>query len=458
VEVHEEAETVGGGVRSAELTLPGFVHDVCSSVYPLAVLSPCFREFELDVEWAYSDAAVAHPLDDGSAVTVERRVDATAAQLGTDAPAYRRLVEPLVRGWDAIAPFVLGPLLPPSPRAAAGLLRALGPRGMVAAFRAGLADACSLAERTFAGEQARALFAGNAAHSMLPLERRPSAAFGLALIVPGHVGGWPVARGGSQALADALAGRLRALGGTIQLSSRVDEVPRARVVLADVAPRELLRIARGRLPDRYARELERFRYGPSAFKLDWALDGPIPWRAPECGRALTIHLGGTLAEIAASERRPWNGQPPERPFVLLVQPSLADPSRAPAGQHTAWAYCHVPHGWAGDATEAIEAQVERFAPGFRDRILARNALPPAALERHNRNLVGGAIDGGAMTLGQTVFRPARRLDAYRTGLDGLYLCSASTPPGGGVHGMCGYHAARRALADLGLVAPEDTSL
>jgi phytoene dehydrogenase-like protein len=452
VEVHEEAETVGGGVRSAELTLPGFVHDVCSSVYPLAVLSPCFREFDLDVEWAHSDAAVAHPLDDGSAVTVERRIDATAAQLGADARAYRRLVDPLVQGWDAIAPFVLGPLLPPSPRAAAGLLRALGPRGMVAALRAGLADACSLAERTFAGEPARALFAGNAAHSMLPLERRPSAAFGLALIVPGHVGGWPVARGGSQALADALAARLRALGGTIQLSSRVDEVPRARVVLADVAPRELLRIARGRLPDRYARELERFRYGPSAFKLDWALDGPIPWRAPECGRALTIHLGGTLAEIAASERRPWNAQPPERPFVLLVQPSLADPSRAPAGKHTAWAYCHVPHGWAGNATEAIEAQVERFAPGFRDRILARSALPPAALEQHNRSLVAGAIDGGAMTLGQTVFRPARRLHPYRTGVDGLYLCSASTPPGGGVHGMCGYHAARRALADLGLVA------
>ena len=446
--MHEEAETVGGGVRSAGLTLPGFVHDVCSAVYPLAVLSPCFQELDLDVEWVHSDAALAHPLDDGSAMTLERSVDATAAQLGGDAGAYRRLVEPLVQGWDAIAPFVLGPLFPPSPRAGAGLLHALGPRGSVAALRAGLADACSLGGRTFAGEPARALFAGNAAHSMLPLERRPSAAFGLALLVPGHVCGWPVARGGSQALADALAARLRALGGTIQLSSRVDQFPRARVVLADVAPRELVRIARGRLPDRYARELERFRYGPSAFKLDWALDGPIPWRAAECSRALTIHLGGTLAEIASSERRPWNGQPPERPFVLLVQPSLADPSRAPVGKHTAWAYCHVPHGWPGDATEAIEAQVERFAPGFRDRILARNALPPAALERHNRNLVGGSIDGGAMTLAQTVFRPARRLDPYRTGVDGLYLCSASTPPGGGVHGMGGFYAATAALRDL----------
>jgi phytoene dehydrogenase-like protein len=452
VDVHEAADTVGGGVRSAELTLPGFVHDVCSSVYPLAVLSPCFREFELDVEWAYSAAALAHPLDGGRAVTLERSVDATAAQLDGDADAYRRLVAPLVEAWDAIAPFVLGPLVPPSPRATAALVRALGPRAVVASLRAALADACSLAERTFGGEPARAFFAGNAAHSMLPLERRPTAAFGLALLVPGHVSGWPVARGGSQALADALAARLRAVGGAIHLSSRLDDLPSARVVLADVSPHELLRIARGRLPDRYVRDLQRFRSGPAAFKLDWALDGPIPWRSPECSRAVTIHLGGTLAEFATSERRAWAGLPPERPFVLLVQPTVADDSRTPPGKHTAWAYCHVPLGWAGDATEAIEAQVERFAPGFRDLVLARSVLPPADLERHDRNLVGGAIDGGAMTLAQTLFRPARRLVPYRTGVEGLYLCSASTPPGGGVHGMCGYHAARRALADLGPVA------
>ena len=450
VEVHEAADTVGGGVRSAELTLPGFVHDVCSSIYPLAAGSPFFRELDLDVEWVHSDAAVAHPLDDGRAVTLERSIDATAAQLGEDGDAYRRLVAPLVQGWDAIEPLLLAPLLPPSPRAAARLAGALGPRGAVAAVRAALASARRLAEQAFAGEPARALWAGNAAHSILPLERRPTAAFALGLIVPGHVHGWPVVRGGSEALAEALAARLRALGGTVRLSSPVDRLPEARIVLADVAPRELLRITRERLPGRYVRELERFRYGPAAFKLDWALDGPIPWRASACTRAATVHLGGTLAEIAASERRPWRGLPPERPFVLLAQQSLFDDSRAPAGKHAAWAYCHVPHGWTGDATEAVEAQVERFAPGFRDLVVARSARGPAALEEHNRNLVGGAIDGGAMTLAQTIFRPARRLFSYRTGLPGLYLCSASTPPGGGVHGMCGHHAAQRALADLGI--------
>jgi phytoene dehydrogenase-like protein len=450
VEVHEAANTLGGGVRSAELTLPGFVHDVCSSIYPLAAGSPFFRELDLDVEWVHSEAAVAHPLDDGRAVTLERTVEATAAQLGADGPAYRRLIEPLVEGWDAIERVLLAPLVPPSPRSAVRVIRALGVPGAAGAIRAALSDALRLAERTFAGDPPRALWAGNAAHSMLPLEWRPTAAFALALIVPGHVHGWPIVRGGSQALADALAARLRGLGGTIFLSSPVDELPPARFVLADVGPRELLRIARGSLPGRYVRELERFRFGPGAFKLDWALDGPIPWRASECRRAATVHLGGTLAEIAASERGPWDGRPPERPFVLLAQQSLFDDSRAPAGKHTAWAYCHVPNGWPGDATEAIEAQVERFAPGFRELILARSVLGPAAMEEHNRNLAGGAIDGGAMTLSQTVFRPARRLVPYRTGAPGLYLCSASTPPGGGVHGMCGHHAARRALADVGI--------
>jgi phytoene dehydrogenase-like protein len=448
VEVHEAADTIGGGARSAELTLPGFVHDVCSSIYPLGVGSPFFRELDLDVDWVHSHAAVAHPLDDGRAVTLERSIDATAAQLGPDAAAYRSLIEPLVEGWDALEPVLLAPLVPPSPRAAARLVASLGVHGAARAARAALSDARGLAERVFAAEPARALWAGNAAHSILPLESRPTAAFALALLVPGHVYGWPIVRGGSQGLSDALAARLQALGGTIRLSSPVDGLPAARVILADVAPRELLRIARGSLPARYARELERFRLGPAAFKLDWALEGPIPWRAPECRRAATVHLGGTFQEIAESERRPSRGLPPERPFVLLAQPSLFDESRAPQGKHTAWAYCHVPHGWRGDATDAVEAQVERFAPGFRDLILARSVLPPAALEARNRNLVGGTIDGGAMTLAQTLFRPARRLVPYRTGRTGLYLCSASTPPGGGVHGMCGYHAARRALADL----------
>ncbi|MBD0348751.1 MAG: NAD(P)/FAD-dependent oxidoreductase [Thermoleophilia bacterium] len=448
VELHEAAATVGGGVRSAQLTLPGFVHDVCSSIYPLAVGSPFLRELGLPVEWVNAAAAVAHPFDDGTAVTLERDVAATAAQLGRDGDSYRRLVEPLVGAWDAITPVLLAPLLAPPARALTGLVGALGPRGATRAVRAALASARGLVDARFAGEPARGLFGGNAAHSMLPLEWRPSAAFGLSLIVLGHAEGWPIIRGGAQRLADALAERLRSLGGTIHTSSRIDALPEARLVLADVSPPELLRIARGRVPDRYARELRRFRFGPGAFKLDWALDGPIPWRSDDCRRALTVHLGGTFEEIAASEAAPWQGRHAERPFVLLAQQSLLDETRAPPGKHTAWAYCHVPNGSAGNMTDAIEAQVERFAPGFRDLVLARSSMSPADFERHNGNLVGGDINGGAMTVAQSVFRPARQLVPYRTGRRGLYLCSSSTPPGGGVHGMCGYAAARLALADL----------
>jgi phytoene dehydrogenase-like protein len=454
VEVHEAAETIGGGVRSAELTLPGFVHDVCSSIYPFGVSSPFFRELELDGEFVHPPAAAAHPLDDGSAVLLERDVEATAAQLGGDAAAYSRLMGPLVEGWEAIEPVLLASLLPPSPRAVARLVRALGLRGSATTARSALGSARALAERSFTGERARSFFAGHAAHAVLPLERRPSAAFGLLLATLGHVNGWPVVRGGSQRLADALANRLRALGGSVHTSSPVDALPETRLVLADVSPRELLRIARGQLPDRYTRQLERYRFGPGAFKLDWALDGPIPWRAPECRRAATVHLGGTLEEIAAWERMacvgtdPEQRGSPERPFVLLAQPSLFDDSRAPPGKHTAWAYSHLPNASSRDLTAAIEGQVERFAPGFRDLIVGRSVLDPAALEHHNRNLVGGDISGGANTLAQLVFRPARRLVPYATPLPGLYLCSASTPPGGGVHGMCGYLAARAALRSL----------
>jgi phytoene dehydrogenase-like protein len=448
VEVHEAAETIGGGVRSAELTREGFVHDVCSAIYPFAPSSPFFRELELDVEFVYPPAAAAHPLDDGSAILLERDVRATAAQLGRDAAAYAHLIGPLVEGWKAIEPVVLASLLPPSARAIARLTRTLGVRGALNSAYSALAGARSLAARTFETEPAKAFFAGHAAHSILPLERRPSAAFGLMLTVLAHVNGWPVVRGGSQRLAEALAERLRALGGSVHPSSPVDSLPTARLVLADVAPPELVRIARGALPGRYVRELERFRFGPAAFKLDWALDGPIPWTAPECARAGTVHLGGTEDEIAASERAAWSPRPAERPFVLLAQPSLFDDSRAPAGKHTAWAYCHVPNESEHDMTDAIESQVERFAPGFRDLVVERSVLGPAALERRNRNLVGGDISGGAMTLRQVVFRPARRLMPYRTPRDGLYLCSASTPPGGGVHGMCGYLAARAALKRL----------
>jgi phytoene dehydrogenase-like protein len=450
VEVHEAEEQLGGGLRSTELTLPGFLHDVCSSVHPLAVASPFFRTLELDVDWVQPDAPAAHPLENGTAVLLEHGLEATAAGLGRDEVAYRRLAGPLVESWSEVERVLLGPF-PISPRALLRLGDRLGARGLTAALRAGLSSARALAEVNFADERTRAWFAGHAAHSMLPLERRPSAGFGLALTVVGHVVGWPFPRGGSQRFADALAAKLRELGGEIQTSSPVDSLPRADVVVADVVPRELLRLTRGRLPGRYARGLQAYRHGPGAFKIDWALDGPIPWRAAECRRAGTVHLGGSLDEISASEWDAWRGRPAERPFVLLAQTSLFDPTRAPAGKHTAWAYCHVPNGSTEDMTERIEEQVERFAPGFRELVLARHAMGPAELEARNRNLVGGDLNAGAMDLGQLLFRPVRKLVPYRTPLDGVYLCSAATPPGGGVHGMCGYSSARVALKDLGRV-------
>jgi phytoene dehydrogenase-like protein len=447
VEVREAEPEPGGGVRSAELTLPGFVHDVCATVLPLAVGSPFFRPLDLDVEWVHPAAPAAHPLDDGSAVLLERDLAETLAGLGRDGRAYRRLVGPLVRAYDELAPAVLG-RLPPPPRAAARAVAAVGAVPFARAGRAALADARSLAQSAFETERARAWFAGHCAHSMLPLERRPSAGFGLALVVLGHAVGWPIARGGSQRLAEALIARLRELGGSVVAGSPVDELPRADLVLADVAPRELVRLARGRLPTGYERRLRSYRHGPGAFKVDWALDGPIPWRAGECRRAGTVHLGGTFDEIAHSEYAAWSGRPAERPFVLLVQQTVFDATRAPAGKHSAWAYCHVPNGSTIDMTDRIEAQVERFAPGFRDLVLGRHTMGPPELEAHNRNLVGGDLNGGAMDLRQLFFRPSRRLVPYRTPLEGVYLCSASTPPGGGVHGMCGHSAAQAALRDL----------
>jgi phytoene dehydrogenase-like protein len=446
VTVHEAQATAGGGARSEELTLPGFVHDVCSAIHPMGRGSPFFRRLELPIDWVDTPAAVAHPFDDGTAAILERDLDATADRLGADGPAYRRLVGPLARGFDAVEPLVLGPY-PPSPRALAVAVRTLGFRELRRAAAAALADARSLAEATFATTRARALLAGLAAHSMLPMERRPSAGFGLALAVLAHARGWPFPRGGAQRIADALADRLVALGGEIHVGSPQDELPRADLVLADVVPRELLRLARGRFPERYERALRAYRHGPGAFKLDWALDGPIPWGAAECARAGTVHLGGTLDEISASEWDAWSGRTSPRPFVLLAQHTLFDPTRAPAGKHTAWAYCHVPNGSAEDMTDAVEAQVERFAPGFRDLVLARSALAPPLLEAKNRNLVGGDVNAGAADLGQLLFRPVRSIFPYRTPLEGVYVCSAATPPGGGVHGMCGYAAARLALRD-----------
>jgi phytoene dehydrogenase-like protein len=440
VRVLEAADTVGGGARSAELTLPGFVHDVCSAIHPLGVASPFFRTLPLaehGVEWIEPPAALAHPFDDGTAVLLEPSPEASAPMLGEDEGRWRRLFAPLVRDAEPLLEDILAPAHVPAHPI---VLARFGVRAAPAAT--------TLARLSFRGEKARGLFAGLAAHSMLRLDRPPTAAFGLVLGLLGHAFGWPFARGGSQRLSEALASYLRALGGEIETGRRVEslaELGDTRAVLLDVTPRGLLALAGDRLPARYRRGLERYRYGPGVFKLDWALDGPIPWRAEECARAATVHLGATLEEIAASEAAPGPGGVAERPYVLLAQHSLFDPTRAPAGQHTAWAYCHVPNGSTVEMTGRIEAQVERFAPGFRDRILARSALRPADLERYNPNYVGGDINGGAATLSQLFTRPVARVSPYTTPLPGVFLCSASTPPGGGVHGMCGYHAAQAAL-------------
>jgi len=441
--VLEAREAIGGGCRSAELTLPGFVHDVCSAIHPLGLGSPFFKTLPLGdhgLEWIHPPAPVAHPLDDGTAVVIERSVEETAAGLGPDAAAYRRLMGPLSAEWDALAPELLAPLhLPRHPLAMARF-------GLMA-----IRSASGFAQARFRGERARAVFAGIAGHSILPLERTATAAIGLVLGALTHAVGWPLPRGGSRRIADALAAHLRSLGGEIRTGSPVeslDALPPARAVLCDVTPRQLLKLAGDRLRGRYRRGLERYRYGPAAFKLDFALSGPIPWKAAECARAATVHLGGTLDEIAASEAAVGRGEHPDRPFVLLVQPSLFDASRAPAGRHTVWAYCHVPNGSTFDMRARIEAQIERFAPGFGDLVLARSVLTPARLQELNANYVGGDINGGAQDLGQMFTRPVARIVPYSTPVRGLYICSSSTPPGGGVHGMCGYHAARAALRAL----------
>ncbi len=450
--VIEAAATVGGGTRTAELTLPGFRHDICSAVHPLALSSPFFRALPLDrygLRWIEPPAPLAQPMDDGAAVVLERSVEATAAGLGPDAGAYRRLMGPLVHRWAAVTEDLLGPLpLPPHhPLALAWF-------GIEA-----LLPATLLARLWFRGERGRALFGGMAAHSILPLEQPGSAAYGLMLGMAGHAVGWPIAEGGSQAIADALAAYLRDLGGEIvtgQPVTSLDALPAARALLLDVSPINLLRIAGSRLPDAYRRKLANYRHGPAAFKLDWALDGPIPWRATACHRAGTVHLGNTLAEMARSERAAWQGMHPDQPYIILTQPSLFDPTRAPAGKHTAWAYCHVPNlhmpgagngpGMSPDKMiERIEAQVERFAPGFKARILARHVMTPADFEAYNPNYVGGDIIGGAQDLPQFFARPVLSRNPYATPAEGIYLCSASTPPGGGVHGMCGYHAAQAVL-------------
>ncbi|GAC1343418.1 MAG: NAD(P)/FAD-dependent oxidoreductase [Ktedonobacteraceae bacterium] len=442
VAVYEARETIGGGSRSMELTLPGFVHDVCSAIHPLGLGSPFFRSLPLEqygLQWIHPLAPLAHPQDDGTAVMLERRVEATSANLGRDAQAYQKLMAPLVANWDTLADALLGPLRWQSLSHPFKLAR-FG----LKAVRSGQ----GLARSAFQEERARALFAGLSAHSMLPLNQPPGAAFGLVLGILAHTVGWPMSLGGSQKIADALTSYLRSLGGEIFVSTEVksiDALPSARAVLFDVTPRQLLRIAGQKLPGGYQRQLLRYRYGPGVFKIDYALDAPVPWKAMDCVRAGTVHVGGTLPEIVAAERAVWRGEPAARPFVLVAQPSLFDSTRAPEGKHTLWTYCHVPNGSTFDMTERIESQIERFAPGFRDRILARHVITPVELERYNANYIGGDINGGVQDLWQLFTRPTVRLVPYSTPARGIYICSSSTPPGGGVHGMCGYFAAQAAL-------------
>ncbi len=448
VAVYEAAAEVGGGCRSAALTLPGYTHDVCAAIHPYGIASPFFRSLPLErygVEWIHAPAPLAHPLPDGRVAVLERSLDAMGRSLGADARAWQRLFAPGVEHWETILDGALGPLRP---------LRQMQhplPSLRLARFGAyALQSAQRVVERLFHDDPARALFGGIAAHSMLPLDQAPTAVAALLMGTLGHVAGWPMARGGSQRLVDALAAHLRALGGEIVTGTPIttlDELPPASVILADITPRQLLQIADERLPAGYRAQLQRYRYGPGVFKLDLALDGPIPWANPECARAATIHLGGAFEEIAASERAVWAGMTEQRPFVLLAQQSLFDDSRAPQGRHTAWAYCHVPAGSDDDMTERIERQIERFAPGFRERVLARHSFTARQMHAYNANYIGGDINGGVQDLFQLFTRPALTANIanpYATPVDGLYLCSSSTPPGGGVHGMCGYFAASAA--------------
>lgn len=444
----EAESSAGGGLRSAELTQPGFVHDVCSAVHPLAVASPAFRELfanddaarDVGLEWLHPDLPLAHPLDGGRAALLHRSVRETASALGADADAYQRLFGPFVEAGFELTDGLLSPLTIP-PEHPVELIR----YGIV-----GIRSARGVARRRFETEEAQALFAGLAGHSILSLRSPVSAGYALMLGALAHSVGWPVARGGSQRIADALLAMLGAHGGRVECDQRVtslDDLPDADAVLLDVTPRQLLDISGESLPGRYRRSLQRFRYGPGVFKLDWALDAPIPWTNPDVGRAATVHLGGTLDEIVTAEDAVQRGRHPERPYILLAQQSVVDPERAPPGSHTAWAYCHVPNGSLVDMTSRIESQIERFAPGFGERVVSRHAMNTAAVERHDENYVGGDINGGVADLRQFVIRPTLGLHPWKTPLDGVYLCSSSTPPGGGVHGMCGRHAAREVLRD-----------
>ncbi len=440
VRVYETADQIGGGLRSGELSTPGVTHDLCATIHSMALASPFFAALPLaerGVEFVHADATFAHPLDDGSAVVSTRSLDQTADALGAaDGKKYRKLIAPFVDRADDLMLALLGPL---------------GVRQPVLFARFGrqaIRSAEGFAKAAFDDERTRAMFAGVAAHGIVPIDRVSTAGYGLALIVAAHAYGWPVVRGGSQRLADVLANYFRSIGGEIMSNRRIetlDELPKSRAVLCDVSPRQFIRMAGASLPAVYRRRLERYRYGPGVFKMDWVLSSPVPWRAPACASACTLHLGGSLREISHAEREVWEGRHVERPYMIVVQATTVDATRAPSGLHTLWAYCHVPNGSTFDMSGRMEDQIERAAPGFRDCIVARTVTTPADLETRNPNLVGGDIAGGATDLAQLFTRPIVSLDPYATPIPGVYLCSSSTPPGIGVHGMCGYYAAQSAI-------------
>ncbi|GAB3782879.1 NAD(P)/FAD-dependent oxidoreductase [Spirosoma horti] len=448
VVVLEAKDTIGGGLRSAELTQPGFVHDICSAIHPLAVGSPFFRALPLaehGLEFISPPIAAAHPFDNGTAAALRRSLVETAQSLGVDAQTYQNLMEPIVRDWPAMAPDILGPLRFPK-----------HPINMASFGLDALLPVTQLVKR-FKTKEARGLFGGMAAHAIQPLSNLTTSAIALVLMTAGHLYDWPMPKGGSQTIANALASYFRSLGGKIEtgrLVRSLKDIPATRVVLFDVTPRQLLSIAGERFSSIYRNQLEHYRYGMGVFKIDWALDGPIPFTAPECQQAGTIHIGGTFEEIADAEQATSSGKHPDKPYILLAQQSLFDPSRSPDGKQTAWAYCHVPNGSTVDRTQIIEQQVERFAPGFRDRILDRHTMNTAQMETYNPNYIGGDINGGIIDIGQLYTRPVVSFSPYKTSAPGLFICSSSTPPGGGVHGMCGYHAARVALREgFGLPVP-----
>lgn len=441
VVVLEAKETIGGGARSAELIEPGFIHDICSAIHPVGVVSPFFNSINLEqwgVEWVYPEAGLAHPFDDGDATLLYKSLKTTGETLGADAYAYEELMGPLVKQSDKLIGGILQPIR--------------FPRHPLVMLRFGLSALCSaagLARLRFKEHKAKALFAGCAAHGVVPLEKLGTASFGLVLALSGHAIGWPCARAGSIKIIDALAACLKSLGGEIRTNHPVrsmNDLPPSRCVMFDLTPRQIVEIAGSELPSGYRSKLSSFRYGPGVFKIDWTLDGPVPWKAKECKLAATVHLAGTIEEIAAAEDEVWRGKHPEKPFVLFAQQSLFDKTRAPEGKHTGWAYCHVPHGSTEDMTEQIENQIERFAPGFRDLVRGRHAMNAMDIELHNPNMIGGDIGGGANNLKQFIMRPVARIDPYSTPNEKIFICSSSTPPGGGVHGMCGYHAARSALS------------